>query len=437
MMEQQTNIPAPKRENRQTARNIAIVVGSVLLIGGLVAGGIYLANNNQQSTTIVSSDSTSAIKLTNGENKIKTGGTYTFTGSTANGKIEVDTSSDVKIILNNVSITNPSGAAIKSKGTGKLTIELVGENTLITTDNTADDPATAVSGDADLEITGTGSAAIESKGKGIKADGTLTLTNGNIAVSSTDDTIHSNTNINIAGGTYVLNTGDDAIHADDTLNITGGKITVEKSKEGLEANTVTIAGGDINITASDDGINAQNSDDSTRIGVSGDGKLMIMGGKIYVNSAGDGLDSNGSIAISGGEIYVDGPLNDGNGAIDCDGEISITGGTLIAVGSSGMAQNATSATQPSVLINLNQSYSGELSFGGITYTPTKKYQSVLISSASLKVGETYQLTIAGNNVQSITISNNITGQGTGMMPGGGSGGMNPGMANGGSAPRAR
>ena len=407
------------KKDSNRSRTIAIVVGAILLIGGLTAGVIYLASNNKSTTTIDGSASGSTIRLANGENKIKTGGTYTFTGSASDGKIEIDAAEDVKIILDNVSITNSSGAAIKSKGVGKLTIELIGENTLTSTDKQADNPASAISGDADLEITGSGSATLKANGKGIKADGTLTLGSATLNIASTDDAIHSNSNITINSGNYTISTNDDAIHADGNLVIKNGKISVEKSHEGLESNILEISGGEVSVVADDDGVNAQNSNGSTRIGVAGDGALNISGGKIYINSGGDGLDSNGAIEISGGEIYVDGPTNNGNGAIDCDGEIKITGGTLVAVGSAGMAQNATSATQPSILMNLSSSYKGELSFGGITFSPAKSYQSVLVSSSSLKIGETYDLTISGSKIQSITVSQNIVGTGTGMMGGGG------------------
>ena len=69
--------------------------------------------------------------------------------------------------------------------------------------------------------------------------------------------------------------------------------------------------------------------------------LTIAGGYTVVNAAGDGLDSNGNIVMTGGVIYVFGPSDNGNGAIDYgDGNYSMTisGGTLLAVGSSGMAQ---------------------------------------------------------------------------------------------------
>ncbi len=415
-------------------QKVAAIAGSVILLGGLVVGGIYLLNHHEEQTTVISSETSgSAITLKEGKNKIESSGTYTFTGTISNGKITVDTTEEVKIILENVSITNSEGAAIKCQEGSNVTIELAGENTFITTDkgNSEEDPAAVISSDAALKIGGTGSAKLTGNGKGIKADESLTITNGNISINTADDTIHSNGDIEIAGGSFTLNTGDDAIHADGNLTIKDGVIKIEKSHEGIEANIVNILGGDISVIADDDGVNAQNSNGSSTINVAGDGALNIAGGKVYVNSVGDGLDSNGKIAISGGTIYVDGPTNNGNGAIDCDGEISITGGTLVAVGSAGMAQNATSATQASVLINLSGNYSGPLSFGEINFSPAKNYQSILISSNKLSVGQTYDLVINGSTVQSVTISQNITGQGSGMMGGGMPGEMQGGqMPNG-------
>ena len=68
--------------------------------------------------------------------------------------------------------------------------------------------------------------------------------------------------------------------------------------------------------------------------------IKITGGKVTVDASGDGLDSNSNLIIEGGEIYVNGPTNDGNGALDYDGTATISGGTFVAVGSSGMVQGS-------------------------------------------------------------------------------------------------
>ncbi len=422
-MENVLNDPTPNKFNKK--QKIILITSALILGAGIIGGGTYFALNGQQTdsekTAAVISNTSDTITLVEGTNKITSGGTYTITGSISNGKITIDTTEEVKIILKNVTIKNSEGAAIKSKNTNTVTIELFGENTLEASGT--EDPAAAISIEGSLILTGDGTANVTSTGKGIKAETDLNINSGNYVITAEDDAIHSNGSITVADGEYIIETGDDAIHAETTLSIESGNINVKKCNEGIEAVSINISGGEINVISSDDGINATNSDGSSEPGNVGDGNLTISGGKIYVNASGDGLDSNGKIQISGGEIYVDGPTNSGNGAIDCDGGIEISGGTLIAVGAAGMAQNATSASQPSVLMNLSSTYSGEFSFGNITYSPTKSYQSILISSPELKTGKTYTLTINGKTVNTVTVSQNITGQGSGMMGGGAPNGM--------------
>jgi hypothetical protein len=51
-------------------------------------------------------------------------------------------------------------------------------------------------------------------------------------------------------------------------------------------------------------------------------------------------------------VIVNGPTNDGNGALDYMGTFTIDGGFLVAVGSSGMAMTPTTdSAQYSVLVN--------------------------------------------------------------------------------------
>ncbi|MBQ1549891.1 MAG: hypothetical protein IIZ65_05655, partial [Clostridia bacterium] len=142
---------------------------------------------------------------------------------------------------------------------------------------------------------------------------------------------------------------------------------------------------------------------------------------------GDALDSNGSMTVSGGTTYVSGPTNGGNGALDCD-NASITGGTVIAAGSAGMAMNfGSNSTQCSMLVSFDQAVSGGTevvlkdSDGKtvLSFTPEKDYQTVVLSSADIKTGETYTVT-AGSQSSNVEMTDTIYGSG-GMM--GGQGGM--------------
>lgn len=276
--------------------------------------------------------------------------------------------------------------------------------------------------------------------KGIKADGKITISGGEINIDSKDDSIHSNSTVEISDTNATLKSGDDGVHADTQLDIRNGSITVAKSYEGLESQTINIAGGTIDITASDDGINAGGGNDSSGMGErggfspdkfgSGTALLNISGGNIKVNSEGDGLDSNGSMTISGGTIYVYGPQNGGNGALDADVSPVITGGTVVAAGASQMAVNfGTESTQCSMMINTGTSQTGDIilkdSSGKtlVAINTEKSFDNVVISTPDIKVGETYTVT-AGSSETTVEMTETIYGQSNGFGGfGGGRGGM--------------
>lgn len=282
-----------------------------------------------------------------------------------------------------------------------------------------------------------------SSAKALKASKEIDINGGKITIDSSDDAIHSNGSVNVSGGTVNAKSGDDGIHADGSLLISGGKVNIEKSYEGIEGLNITISGGEVSVVSSDDGINdsgGSNTGNADRGGkdnfnTSSDGEttqLKITGGVVRINASGDGLDSNGNLIIEGGEIYVSGPINDGNGAIDFGDNSSswITGGTIIAVGSTGMAESfgAGNSTQYSVLHNLSSKVAGETeiiikdSSGKtiISYKPEKEFQSVVFSSPDIKDGETYTIT-AGSVSETVTTSGISTSNGKSGF--GGRGGM--------------
>ena len=337
--------------------------------------------------------------------------------------------------------------------------------------------------------------------KGLKAGKALVISGGSITIDAQDDALHTDGDMTISGGECILSTGDDGAHADLSLTVLDGKITVLTSYEGLEANQITLAGGDLDITASDDGINANGGSDGFSGGFGGgfsggsggmggsfggrrndtnnqggdttppdnnnmtppdnsnmqtppDGNapsgnpptmpgqdaadstttddtsdkqpvLLITGGKITVNADGDGLDSNGDLRVEGGDITINGPSNGGNGAIDIGTENGgagfISGGTLIALGTSSMAENfGSTSTQCAFLVTMNSFGAGETititdSQGNVLYTglTVKSANSVVFSSPDLTVGETYTVTI-GSSSATVTQSSTVVGSTNGF-----------------------
>lgn len=162
-----------------------------------------------------------------------------------------------------------------------------------------------------------------------------------------------------------------------------------------------------------------------------DAYILITGGTININADGDGIDSNGYLGITGGSIYVLGPSNNGNGALDYGIYAAITGGEIVAVGGSGMAQGFDDeSTQCSALINFDEWIdAGETvtltdSDGKevFSYKVDKKFNSVVISTADMKQGETYTLTV-GDQSSTFTLDDITYSECSGGMqgPGGNSG----------------
>lgn len=261
--------------------------------------------------------------------------------------------------------------------------------------------------------------------KGLKSGVSLVIEDGEFTISSSDDAIHSNDAIVIIKGTFDLASGDDGIHADNSVEIDGGTIDISQSFEGLESAVVTINDGSITINSSDDAVNIVDPTESAQEGggfpwggwggggmaVSEDCYLIINGGTVFIESGGDGIDSNGHVTMTDGLVIVQGPSANMNAAIDYGfGTFNMTGGTLVAVGSSFMAQGPSGfSTQPSlsvsfdvpqqgnVLVNI-QTTSGE---DILTVSPTKVYQSLVFSSPDLEAG-TYDVYLGGSSTGTST-----------------------------------
>ena len=173
--------------------------------------------------------------------------------------------------------------------------------------------------------------------KGVKADGTLTISGGSFQIDTVDDAIHANEDLLITGGEFHLSTGDDGIHTDTALTIQDGTFTIPYCYEGIEGLSITIDGGTYDITSADDGLNAAGGADSSGFGGrmpgqegfggSSDSFIVINGGEFVIVSTGDCIDSNGSLTINGGTVDLT-CNGSGNTALDCGGTYANNDGTV-------------------------------------------------------------------------------------------------------------
>ena len=145
--------------------------------------------------------------------------------------------------------------------------------------------------------------------------------------------------------------------------------------------------------------------------------LTISGGKLMIDSLGDGIDSNGSIRFFGGETCVFGPNDNGNAALDYGTSMLTNGGTVIAVGSSGMAESPSQqSTQASMTVFLDSKTTGDVSItrdgaSVISCSPTREYTAVIASFPELSVDGEYGLA-TGQKFQILKMDGLVTIFGT-------------------------
>ena len=329
----------------------------------------------------------------------------------------------------------------------------------------AGDEGAYVQGPEALFYIASGSMEIDSTGAGLKGESDLRIGGGTFSIKSAADGIHSAGVVTITDGDLTVSAGDDGIHADKAVSIEGGKLTISECYEGIEALTIDVSGGEIEIYPSDDGLNAnggsggfggmfrrpgeglpdgtetvqpQTEDTETWIHISG-GSITVVN-----NSArdADGLDSNKDIVISGGTIRVSLTSAGSNNAIDfgseSGGSCLINGGNVVACGSSMMAEGFSDASiQCSIFYNLGYNVSGEttirlLDADGkelLNYTAPCPFSSVTLSSPEMKLGETYTLML-GDKEEQITLESVSTTCGESGMGGMGWGSMRQRSDNG-------
>lgn len=264
--------------------------------------------------------------------------------------------------------------------------------------------------------------------KGIKTGNSLLISGGNIKIDSADDGLHSNLSMVINGGTFDIASGDDGVHAEETLEVTACTMTISECYEGLEALHIKVSGGDIDLTATDDGLNAAGGTDASGTGgrdngnfggrgpggmgglggmSAGNGSIVVSGGKLHINSSGDGIDANGTLEISGGYTVVVGPTQGDTATLDYDTSGIITGGTFIGTGASGMAQTfSDSENQGVIAVSVgNQSAGTEILLTDkdgneiISYAPELNYAVVILSSPDIAKGQTYTITVGDQSAE--------------------------------------
>ena len=340
----------------QFARTISITFsnsGDATVTGDV--NGIVSVKGNQ--VTVDNTTTTEKVK-------------YELSGTTSNGFLKIYSNNKQALVLNNVSITNPAGAAINNQGKKRCFVILNGTNTLAdgTTYSAApddEDEKAAFFSEGQLIFSGEGSLEVKAVGKsGITSDDYLNFLDGpTIKVSSS------------AGH---------ALRGKDAVYVNGGKLSVQTSahmKKGIASDSLVVFNGGVTTVAVTGGTDYDEEDKEYKAsagvkadqifvmndgsltitnsgqggkGISGDGVAYFQGGTVDITVTGSnygksssgfgpwgggsssssddsksakGIKFDGDIYISGGNVSAKASNHEG---MESKGQLQITGGTVFA-----------------------------------------------------------------------------------------------------------
>jgi hypothetical protein len=267
---------------------------------------------------------------------------YVVSGATTNGSLKIQSPADFHLTLNGADITSASTLPpIQiTKNEGVATIELKGTNYLKDASSNAEN-ATLISKKGALTFEGFGSLTVSGAAKhAIASETATTVQSGDIIITSAvTDGIHSNGFTNV-GGTLRINASSDGIDAGEgTVTFQGGKTEITATQDdtkGVKTDGVIVINKGI-LSVSVSGVQSKGISGKQEVNINGGEITVTCSGAAYLEPVGSGYDpsyctavkSDGNITVTNGNILiVSEKTSDGGKGISADGDILISGGTI-------------------------------------------------------------------------------------------------------------
>ena len=445
-----------------------------------VKSGAKLAEDTHYSAKDVTWDSSSEVTIdlsnptatdgvtvSDGVITITKAGNYKLTG-TYEGQIKVEAADSdmVRLILNNATITNSTGAAINVVEADEVVIYTASGTTNTVSDGSSysdtasGSPDAAIYSKSDLTLAGEGTLKVEGKyeegihtsdglviasgtlevnaaNTGIKGkdyvdilDGTITVTATKDGIKATNDTDGNRGWVRLSGGTVNISAGDDGFKAERVLEISGGTLNITRANEGIEAQYINILDGTVNVTSSDDGINASYSTTTTTDSTSTTSTSTTSTGTESTTATSTKQSAQGGQAPSGtmGQPPAGGGMGGGMGGGGMgggtfevvDATINISGGTVtVNANGDGIDSNGTATLSGGTLVvngpftggNTSLDTNGDLLLNGTTVAAGNsgdmfEAPSTNSTSGYVKISNVSNLS-AGTTVQVTDSSGNV------------------------------
>jgi hypothetical protein len=282
----------------------------------------------------------SGCKLT-----ITKSGTYSITGTLADGQILVNTADNgtVRLILNGIHVTCSTGAPLYIPAAKKVVVLLADQTENFLTDAKtyiagsagSDEPNAAIFSMADLTFFGNGALTVKGNYQdGIASKDGLIIKSGTITVNAVDDGIRGKDYLYVKSGMIQVISGGDGLKSDneeDTdlgfITVEAGTVNVTSGGDAISAESdIIIKDGDFNLTSGGGSGKAIDASLSAK-GIKAAVVLVIDGGTYSINSADDALHSNGKLTVNGGTFS----LSAGDDGVHAETSVLLNSGDLTIV----------------------------------------------------------------------------------------------------------
>lgn len=398
----------------------------------VVLDKIYIIYNGTDNATIINPYANQGVAITATAGTVVVTATsaidnleYNILGSSANGSLAVTTNRDVNLVLRNLTLTNPGGAALSISGGKTTNIYLTPGTTNTLSDGSTSTKNGTITTNGPITIQNTGSLTIAGvKKHGINTSSIITVLNGSTTISAAaSDGLHSE-GFTMSGGTLTVASQADGIDAGDAaIGISGGTISVVSTQADVKAiktglNTMTITGGTINFNVSgaqSKGISAKGNitiSSGTLNGTISGATVLTASGTGFDPSYCSGIKSDAQITISGGTFNMQSlAAANGGKVFSADGEINISGGTFTVntAGSGGNFTNTTGAADSFSTAGFTSDTNINISGGNLTLTNSGVDGKNISADLNVTVSGTAVLNISnsGNKGKAIKADGNI------------------------------
>ncbi|WP_395632969.1 carbohydrate-binding domain-containing protein [Flavobacterium sp.] len=394
---------------------------------------IYIIYNGTDNATIINPYANAGVTITATAGTVTVTATsgidnleYNILGATSNGSLTMTTDKDVNLVLNNLTLTNPSGAAFYISGGRTTNIYLTPGTTNTLTDGSASTRNGTIHNNGPIVIQDTGNLVITGiKKHGINTSSSLTVLGGTISiVSAASDGFHSEGFIMSSGTVNITATLGDGIDAGDTaIAISGGTLNIASTTADVKAiktgtSTINITGGTFNITVS--GAQSKGISAKGNVTISNGTFGMTISGTTVLTASGSGFDpsycsaikSDAVITISGGNFTIQSlAAADGGKGFSANGEIVITGGnfTINTAGNGGNYTNTLGTADSYSTAGFSTDTNINISGGTFTLTNTGLNGKNISADLNITISGTAQITAnnSGNSGKCIKADGNI------------------------------